>query len=259
MAAVAINESPEVGMRLTASQIAAELTDSIRSGELQPGALMPSERELIERFGTTKSTAGKAIALLQADGLVRTETGRGTFVQDIPKVKRVRRIPARGNGSGSSFAEEMRKAGLTPSTKLVQAEAGRPPSAVAKRLDLGDDEQALIRKRHMFTDGRPVQLAVSYIPLSVAGGTDLALPDTGPTGIHARLAERGHRIVRFVEEVESRRPDEEETRFLRISRSQYVLEVTRLAFDRTGRVLEVTVNVFPSNLWRLSYEWAADD
>jgi GntR family transcriptional regulator len=111
----------------------------------------------------------------------------------------------------------------------------------------------------MFTDGRPAQLAVSYIPLSVAGGTDLAFPDTGPTGIHARLAERGHRVERFVEEVESRRPDEEEAQFLRISRTQHVLEVTRLAFDRAGRVLEVTVNVFPSNLWRLSYEWAADD
>jgi GntR family transcriptional regulator len=246
-------------MPLTASQIAAELADSIRSGELQPGALMPSERELIERFGTTKSTAGKAIALLQAEGLVRTETGRGTFVQDIPKVKRVRRIPPRGNGSGSSFAEEMRKAGLTPRTKLVQAEAGIPPADVAGRLELGDDEQALIRKRHMFTDGRPAQLAVSYIPLSVAGGTDLAFPDTGPTGIHARLAERGHRVERFVEEVESRRPDEEEAQFLRISRTQHVLEVARLAFDRKGRVLEVTVNVFPSNLWRLSYEWAADD
>ena len=241
-------------MRLTAAQIAAELADSIRSGELQPGALVPSERELIERFGTTKSTAGKAIALLQAEGLVRTETGRGTFVQDIPKVKRVRRIPPRGNGSGSSFAEEMRKAGLTPSTKLVQAEAGRPPAAVAEQLDLGDDEQVLIR-----TDGRPAQLATSYIPLSLAGGTGLAFPDTGPAGIHARLAERGHRVERFVEEVESRRPDEEEAQFLRISRTQHVLEVTRLAIDRKGRVLEVTVNVFPSNLWRLSYEWAADD
>ena len=246
-------------MRLTAAQIAAELADSIRSGELQPGALVPSERELIERFGTTKSTAGKAIALLQAEGLVRTETGRGTFVQDIPKVKRVRRIPPRGNGSGSSFAEEMRKAGLTPSTKLVQAEAGRPPAAVAEQLDLGDDEQVLIRTRHMFTDGRPAQLATSYIPLSVAGSTGLAFPDTGPAGIHARLAERGHRVERFVEEVESRRPDEEEAQFLRISRTQHVLEVTRLAFDRTGRVLEVTVNVFPGNLWRLSYEWAAND
>ena len=73
----------------------------------------------------------------------------------------------------------MRKAGLTPSTKLVQAEPGRPPAAVAEQLGLGDDEQVLIRTRHMFTDGRPAQLAVSYIPLSVAGGTGLAFPDTG--------------------------------------------------------------------------------
>lgn len=246
-------------MRLTAAQIAAELADSIRSGELQPGALVPSERELIERFGTTKSTAGKAIALLQAEGLVRTETGRGTFVQDIPKVKHVRRIPPRGNGPGSSFAAEMRTAGLTPSTKLVQAEAGRPPAAVAEQLELGEDEEVLIRTRHVFTDGRPAQLATSYLPLSAAGSTGLAYPDTGPAGIHARLAERGHRVERFVEEVESRRPDEEEAQFLRISRTQHVLEVTRLAFDRAGRVLEVTINVFPGNLWRLSYEWAADD
>ena len=48
---------------------------------------MPSERELIDRFGTTKST-GEAIALLQAEGLVRTETGLETFIPEIPKAKR---------------------------------------------------------------------------------------------------------------------------------------------------------------------------
>ena len=51
----------------------------------------------------------------------------------------------------------MRKSGLNPSTKLVQAEAGQPPAAVAERLDLGGDGQVLIRKRHMFTDGRPAR------------------------------------------------------------------------------------------------------
>ena len=111
----------------------------------------------------------------------------------------------------------------------------------------------------MFADGRPVQLAASYIPLSVAGSVDLAFPDTGPTGIYERLASRGFRVSRFAEEIESRRPSEEEAKFLRISPAQHILEVTRLAYDHVGRVLEVTVNVFPSQLWRLSYEWSADD
>jgi GntR family transcriptional regulator len=240
-------------------QIADDLSRSIMAGELPPGAVLPSERELRERYHTTKSTASRAIALLQAEGLVRTETGRGAFVQDIPKVKRVRRIPPRGKGSGSSFAEEIRKAGLDPDTKLVQAELIQPPARVAERLRMGEGEQTLIRKRHMFADNRPVQFAASYIPLPIAGGVDLAFPDTGPTGIYERLAERGYHVKRFIEEVESRRPSAEEADFLRISPVQHVLEVTRLACDRAGRVLEVTINVFPSNLWRLSYEWSADE
>jgi GntR family transcriptional regulator len=153
----------------------------------------------------------------------------------------------------------MRKAGLEPATKLVQAELITPPSAVAQRLGLASGEEVLIRKRHMFADDRPVQLAASYIPAAIAGGADLAFPDTGPTGIYERLAQRGYQVKRFVEEVESRRPTDEEASFLQITSAQHVLEVTRLACDRVGRVLEVTVNVFPSNLWRLSYEWSADE
>jgi hypothetical protein len=40
----------------------------------------------------------------------------GAFVQEIPTVKRVRRIP-RGGATGSSFADEMRKSGLEPRTR----------------------------------------------------------------------------------------------------------------------------------------------
>jgi GntR family transcriptional regulator len=238
-------------------QIANDIGRSIAAGELPPGGVIPSERELRERYQTTKSTVNRAISLLQAEGLVRTESGRGVFVQEIPKVKRVRRIPARGSGSGSSFAEEMTKAGLSPETKLVQAEVIHPPVTIAKRLDITDSEQVLIRKRHMFANGRPVQLASSYIPLSIAGSLDLAFPDTGPSGIYERLASRGYRVVRFVEEVEARQPTNEEADFLRVSKFLYVLEVSRRACDPSGRALEVTINVLPSNLWQLSYEWEA--
>ena len=95
--------------------------------------------------------------------------------------------------------------------------------------------------------------------VGAAGGVELAHPDTGPTGIYERLAARGFRVARFAEESESRRPTREESDFLRISPSQHVLEVTRLAYDPVGRVLKVTVNVFPSQLWRLSYEWSTED
>ncbi len=241
-------------------QIADDIKRSIKAGDLRPGALVRSERELREQYQTTKSTVNRAINLLKAEGLVRTEPGRGVFVQDIPTAaNRIRRIPSSGRGSGSSFAEEMRKLGYEPSTELVQVEVIKPPADVAQRLGIGGNDYALIRKRHMFGNESPVQVASAYYSLPVAGGTELAYPDTGPTGIYERLAARGFRVARFAEEIESRRPSKEEGDFLRISPTQHVLEVTRLACDRVGRVLEVTVNVFPSQLWRLSYEWSAGD
>jgi DNA-binding GntR family transcriptional regulator len=73
-----------------------------------------------------------------------------------------------------------------------------------------------------------VQLAASYIPEDVAGGVDQAFPDTGPRGIHRRLADRGHRAVRFVEQVDARRPSGEEAEYFKLSSGQPVLQVAGL-------------------------------
>lgn len=104
-----------------------------------------------------------------------------------------------------------------------------------------------------------VQLAASYIPEDVAGGVDLAFPDTGPRDIRRRLADRGHRAVRFVEQVDARRPSGEEAEYFKLSSGQPVLHVVRFAYDAAGRALEVVSNVFPSQLWSLRHEWDADE
>lgn len=240
-------------------QVADDLREAIARGTYAPGEALPSQPQLARKYGLTQTSIGKAIGLLEAEGIIHTQSGIGSFVLDIPTVKRTRRVPSHGSASGSSFAEGMEKAGLTPSTELVQAEAIDPPDNVAEHLALPVGEKVLIRKRHMFADGRPVQVAASHTPMSVAGSEDLAFPDTGPTGFYERLAERGHRIVRFVEEIEVRRPTDDEAEFLRIGGGNQVLEVTRLSLDRNARPLEVVINVFPAQLWKLSYEWAADE
>ncbi|MEV4672143.1 GntR family transcriptional regulator [Actinomadura sp. NPDC049382] len=240
-------------------QVADDLREGITRGTYEPGAALPSQPQLARKYGLNQASISKAITLLESEGLVRTERGVGSFVVDIPTIKRTRRIPSRGNGSGSTFAEGMEKAGLTPSTELVQAEAIDPPRSVAERLELPAGERVLIRKRHMFADEHPVQVAASYTPMTVAGSEDIAFPDTGPTGYYERLAERGHRVIRFREDIEARRPTDDEADFLRISSANQVLEVTRFALDRNARPLEVVINVFPAQLWKLSYEWSADE
>jgi GntR family transcriptional regulator len=49
-----------------------------------------------------------------------------------------------------------------------------------------------------------MQLATSYVPWSLAEGTQMIERDSGPGGIYSRLADVGHGPVRFTEEVATR-------------------------------------------------------
>lgn len=62
-------------------QVAADLRRDIESGELRPGARLPSEPELSVQYGVSRSTIRHAIRELVADGLVVVLHGRGTFIK----------------------------------------------------------------------------------------------------------------------------------------------------------------------------------
>jgi GntR family transcriptional repressor for pyruvate dehydrogenase complex len=70
-------------------QIVEQIEDRIRRGELRPGHPLPSERELAEQFGVSRTTVREAIKALREKGLVEVYPGRGTLVVDnLPRVIR---------------------------------------------------------------------------------------------------------------------------------------------------------------------------
>jgi GntR family transcriptional regulator, transcriptional repressor for pyruvate dehydrogenase complex len=61
------------------------LKDRVLAGELVPGAKLPSEAELISAFGVSRTVVREAVSRLQAEGLVETFQGRGSFVLAVPE------------------------------------------------------------------------------------------------------------------------------------------------------------------------------
>jgi DNA-binding GntR family transcriptional regulator len=61
-------------------QIAAILRARIKSGDLAPGAAVPSVRTIQQEYGVAQTTARKAIRVLVDEGLAEIVTGWGTFV-----------------------------------------------------------------------------------------------------------------------------------------------------------------------------------
>jgi DNA-binding GntR family transcriptional regulator len=62
-------------------QLAAILRARIRSGDLRPGKLIPSENRLMQEYEVARATARKAVRVLREEGLVYTVQGWGTFVK----------------------------------------------------------------------------------------------------------------------------------------------------------------------------------
>lgn len=238
-------------------QVAALLRDAIKRGDYLPGSALPSQPELAREYGLNQSSISRAMAMLQSEGLIRTEHGRGSVVLDMPTVKRVRRIDRnyRNAQGGSAYSEGLAEAGLVPRTELVRWGAESAPEDIAEVLELGSTAQVVVRRRHMYADDKPIQLATSYIPLDIAGSVDIAMPDTGPSGMYQRLSERGFEPVRFSEDIEVRGASTDEASFLDIVSGQPVFHVQRTVFDSSDRPIEVCVNILAGSRWRLNYSW----
>ena len=64
-----------------AQQLAGELAERIRSGEWKAGAYLPAERQLAEKYETSRGTVRQALAQLAADGLVERPEGSAARVR----------------------------------------------------------------------------------------------------------------------------------------------------------------------------------
>ena len=238
-------------------QIADQLRAAIDRGELRPGDRLPSEAELTRHYSVARMTARQAIQELRAEGRVVAEHGRGVFVRLPAPVRRLAsdRFARKHREAGqAAFLAEAEKAGVRPTVDQIEVDRGEASEDIRERLRLTEGEQIVSRSRRYLADDRPIEVAVSFLPLAIATGTPIMEINTGPGGIYARLEDAGHMLDHFVEEVTARMPTAEERRRLELSDGVPVLVVVRTAYDTRGTPVEVCHTVKSSPAYVLEYD-----
>jgi GntR family transcriptional regulator len=213
---------------------------------------------LVEHYGVARMTVRNAIGVLQAEGLLVAEHGRGVFVRARPPVRRLAmdRFARRHRDLGkAAFIAEAERTGAVPRVDSLVIREERPSRDVAARL--GTTRRVAARHRRYLLDERPVETAVSYIPLDIAQGTAIVSPDPGPGGIYARLEELGYPLDHFEEEVRARMPTPDESRVLRLPPGVPVFQLIRTAFDTSGRAVEVCDTLMAADMYVLAYSLPA--
>jgi DNA-binding GntR family transcriptional regulator len=64
--------------------VADELRAAIGEGRFEPGARLPSERRLAERFAVSRATIVSAFNILHGEGLIESRHGAGSWVRRGP-------------------------------------------------------------------------------------------------------------------------------------------------------------------------------
>jgi GntR family transcriptional regulator len=243
-------------------QIADELRESILTGELPPGMTLPSERQLIQRYGTSKATASKAIALLQAEGLVTTELGRGTFVRHRPPLRRVsaaKRHDEHRSSGRPIFDTEALAQGQVPSRKILEVGRTQLPLEAAQWLQEPRGEEAVIRKRLQLLNGEPAVISTSYYPLWLAAGTRLESPDALPEGPDVLIENLGHRFYRGIEVYRARMPSTGELSLLNLRPGVPIVHLWDVDYNEHGQPLQAAEDLYAGDRHEFAYEWTEGD
>jgi DNA-binding transcriptional MocR family regulator len=164
-------------------QLADVFAAAIASGELGPGAKLPTTRELAEIAGINQLTAGRCYRRLQDQGLVVSAVGRGTFVRAAARSaadtadlswQTYALGPPRDGYAGRVLSEAAEHAG---STRLVALSVGYPSSEQIPLAELEDavretlDAQALASFEYCPIEGAE-ELRAQLATLGRARGLD---------------------------------------------------------------------------------------
>lgn len=237
--------------------VADALRTKIYAGEMAPGERLPSEPELMSACGVSRTTVRRALLQLIHEGLVQSRQGVGYHVRSVTPLVWVASRPERNTRTDISPADVwsagVREQGREP-REDIEVGITVPPARIAARLQLGEGEAAVVRRRDRRVDGEIMLLADSYYPERLVGGTAVAQPGDVLPGTYAVLAGLGYGWVRSRDEITIRMPTREESARLGLAEGTPVGEHVRTSWAADATPVRVQVCVLPGDRNVVVYE-----
>jgi DNA-binding GntR family transcriptional regulator len=239
----AVGSTPAVGLPQYAL-VARALIGDIEAGRYPVGSLLPPELDLCIQFGVSRHTIREAIRRLQDHGLVTRQRGVGTEV-------RADRIEPRYVQSTTSIPDLLQ---YVEDTRLVM-HASRDVIADASlaallSCQIGQRWRQVSGHRYAGRGRLPIALTDVYINAAYSGIETLIGTQKVPVYqlIEATYGESVVEVKQTIRAVKIRAAD---ARRLKVKPGSAGLLVTRRYLGQNDRVIEVAVNLHPSE--RFSY------
>lgn len=261
-----------------------QLASEITAGVYPAGALLPSIREIMQRWEVSTTTARKALDELAASGFARKESTRGHISTGGPQASAPVPPPPASTGREYSpvgdYARKPPPPIAVPGRLTIRPEhtipadgsinmnegngigaldvrAEQAPVDAVLALRITDRSRPVIVRRRLLAaaDNTPVQLRVSYLPKELAESTPIAQPQTiseaWPTALATHL---GIQVHLASSQVTARHPHPEEAAALALPSDAAVLVRLDIYEDDRGTPVDYTRTVWPGDTTRLAMD-----
>jgi DNA-binding GntR family transcriptional regulator len=136
-----------------------ELRQAIARGTFGPGSQLPTEAELCQMLGVSRTVVREALRVLEEDGLVTRRHGVGTFVRDHPILKNL--------NFNFGTTEMIESAGLKPGNSHLAVRSETADEETAEQLRVAPGTPVVTVERVRTADGRPVVYSLDTLPESL--------------------------------------------------------------------------------------------
>ena len=215
---------------------------------------LPSEAQLCEAHGVSRTTVRKALDYLMYEGLIYRVQGKGTFVSP-PK------LAERYIQESSGLFEYLEARGVPLKTRVLDQSIIPASDLLAKNLEIESGEEVLRLVRMRIVDEDVINLAESYVPHALCPG--IALEEFRDQSLYRIMREKyGIQIHHGRRLVEAQLSTEEDAQLLGIPPASPLLVVTGTMFDPSGKAVDygilknradrhqVEINVYSEDLNR---------
>jgi GntR family transcriptional regulator len=204
-------------------QIQGTIVKRLEFGQLRPGDLVDSERELSRIHGVSLMTARQALIALEREGMVVRRRGAGTFVAP-PKIHFNKLM---------SYTEQMSGRGLAVSSRVLSLSVIHTEPEIAARLALPSTSRLAKLERLRLGADEPFAVETCYFSADEFAGMTRAM--LGRVSLFSILEhDYGLQIAHADEEVDATTVDAQSARLLAIPQGAAVLRIRQKIYSTKG-------------------------
>jgi DNA-binding GntR family transcriptional regulator len=224
-------------------RIADELRERLETGEFLAGARLPSEPELARRLGVSRSSLRSAIALLEADGLLRRMHGSGTFVTERPLLR---------NDLSQNFgvSELIAATGLEPGTVDGRAAREPAPADIAEAFAIDPGKPLSVLRRVRTASGRRVVESTDWCREEILDASELSA--LGDGSVYGALKAQGVTIHHGVASIKPTIAAGQTARRLRVRPGSLLVTLFQVDSTILGEVVLVSLEHHLADAFEIS-------